>query len=174
MWEEFRPISKCSSQEAPRAAGEYVWSDKLQTVSGKAFLRALHTRTGAFVYCDSRRRELRLHGEPDAMQQATESVLSYLEALEAQLHEVPLHNHVLRILLRGSALEALRTASGAETASLRLSPPSLLLEGPPEVSTCLFVDYKRYIWGILFVGGHCLVFVKTRNGGTHFGTNDKT
>ncbi|KAG1665888.1 hypothetical protein FOA52_005377 [Chlamydomonas sp. UWO 241] len=113
-----------------------AWSDKLRGATGAAFLREVHASTGAFVYRDERRRELRLHVEPGACAAARAAVMAHLTALQAQHHSLPLPAGVLQALLRRKgAVKAMRIAVGARSASLRLTPPParLLLVGGPAV-----------------------------------------
>jgi hypothetical protein len=104
------------------------------------FLSGLGERIGLgaiqSIWCDGRRRQVRIFGPLDQRDQVSKQVLQLYKEKGDQTHAVPISLTNFQQILRcgRSLLEKLTTASSAKKVSLDLKNRSLLVEGSSEVA----------------------------------------
>lgn len=112
--------------------GGILWDPFLNTTEGMATvmtsIRGIMSSTGAYIYCDLRKRQLSLYGSPAARAEAKAMLITEVKQINSQSQEIPLGALTFRNAMKGG-LKAVEDQFGKEKISIDIVRRTLLFRG---------------------------------------------
>lgn len=112
--------------------GVILWDPFLNTTEGMtmamALIKGIISSTGAYIYCDPRKRQISLYGSPQARSQARTALIAEIKGINSESQEIPLGALAFRNAMRGG-LKAVEDQFGKERISIDIVRRSLLFRG---------------------------------------------
>lgn len=138
--------------------GGILWDPFLNTTEGMmtamALIKGIISSTGAYIYCDPRKRQISLYGSPEARSEARIMLVAEVKQINSQSQEIPLGALTFRNAMRGG-LKAVEDRFGKERITVDIVRRSLLFRGTSEIAILV----KQCLLGLLEGG------VVTKNDG---------
>lgn len=113
--------------------GNTLWDDYFANPAGILYIRSLSQPGKLFLYRDLRRRQLRLYGSDNLVQQVRQGLITYLRDRRDCLHCIPLEGELWHKAREGG-FRRVMSRYGKEKAKLDITqtPKLLLIQGSPE------------------------------------------
>lgn len=112
--------------------GGILWDPFLNTTEGMTttmtLIKGIISSTGAYIYCDLRKRQMSLYGSPQARAKARAILVAEIKEISSQSQEIPLGALAFRNAMRGG-LKAVEDQFGKERISIDIMRRTLLFRG---------------------------------------------
>lgn len=108
--------------------GGILWDPFLNTTEGVTLIKGITSSTGAYIYCDPRKRQISLYGSPAARAEAMTKLIAEVKRINNQSQEIPLGALSFRNAMRGG-LKAIEDQFGSHRISVDIAKRSLLFRG---------------------------------------------
>jgi IBR domain, a half RING-finger domain/Zinc finger, C3HC4 type (RING finger) len=136
--DDMKAVSKVKVAYEALVKGEIIldddgipcWDDFMASSAGLAYLRDLNQPGRLFVYRDSRRRRLVVHGSPDSFEAIRQAILVKVKDLSETTHYISLLPDLLRRALTGG-FRRMVESMGKQKVKLDITskPPSIAVQG---------------------------------------------
>lgn len=117
--------------------GGILWDPFLNTTEGMTMvmksIKAIITSTGAYIYCDPRKRQISLYGSPAARAEAKAMLIAEVKQINVQSQEIPLGALTFRNAMRGG-LKTVEDQFGKERISIDVGRRTLLFRGTAAIA----------------------------------------